>query len=324
MLALGRLVVVTLLLAAPGCGGSPELSPPGSPGLPEGVEARSFLGEPLTRPDLPPEVLEVYQARYDEARTNLDRAPEDVDALIWMGRRTAYLGRYREAIRIYTQAMAVYPDDARLYRHRGHRYITVRELDRAIADFLRAAELTAGKADEVESDGLPNARGIPTSTLQFNIWYHLGLAYYLSGDLERAAWAYGRCAEVSRHDDSKVATAYWRVMTLRRLGREDEARAVMASVREDMDLIESGGYLELVRLHRGERRPEALLGPGGGAATLASATTGYGVGAWYLIRGDTTTARDIFGRVLRGTGQWAAFGYAAAEAELARLGPGPR
>jgi hypothetical protein len=321
MLAVRPLTLTILLSAASGCATTPGRPPPGSPsGLPEGTEARSFLGEPLTRPELAPEVLEAYRARYEEARANLERAPEDVEALIWMGRRTAYLGRYREAIEIYSRAIELHPDDARLYRHRGHRYLTVRELDRAIADFLKAAELTEGQPDEVEPDGLPNARGIPTSTLQFNIWYHLGLAYYLSGDFGRAARAYARCAEVSRHDDSKVATAYWHTMTLRRLGRDDEARSVMASVGEDMDVIESTGYLDLVMLHRGERRPEALLGPGASEDTLAGATTGYGVGAWYLLRGDTATALGVFERVVRGSSQWAAFGYAAAEAELARLG----
>ena len=55
--------------------------------------------------------------------------------------------------------------------------MTVRELDNAIADFERATELTEGQPDEVDPDGLPNALGIPTSTLQFNIWYHLALAH---------------------------------------------------------------------------------------------------------------------------------------------------
>ena len=45
-------------------------------------------------------------------------------------------------------------------------------------------KLVAAKPDEVEPDGAPNARGIPRSTLQSNIWYHLGLAQYLAGDFD--------------------------------------------------------------------------------------------------------------------------------------------
>jgi tetratricopeptide (TPR) repeat protein len=328
-------VPLLVVLSVVGCAETPRSSDAGGDGasaaaptrpdgLPEGAEALSFLGDTLYAPALPEEVASDRMTLYAEAEDALAAAPEDADALIWMGRRTAYLGRYRDAIDIYTFAMSVHPEDARLYRHRGHRYVTVREPDAAIADLRRAAELTEGRPDEVEPDGLPNDRGIPTSTLQFNIWYHLGLAHYLTGDFEAAAEAYARCAEVSVHPDSQVATAYWRVMTLRRLGREDEARAVLAGITSDMDVIESGGYLDLLLLHKGERTAEDLVGPGGPDATLASTTAGYGVGAWYLLEGNEEEALRLFQRTVSGRDQWAAFGYLAAEAELARLGEGER
>jgi hypothetical protein len=44
----------------------------------------------------------------------------------------------------------------------------------------------------------------------------------------------------------------------------------------------------------------------------------YGVGNWYLVRGDTVRARDWFKRAVA-SGGWPAFGFLAAEAELARL-----
>ena len=115
------------------------------------------------------------------------RDRNDADALIWLGRRTAYLGRYREAIQIFSDGIARHPTDARMLRHRGHRYLTVRELDRAIVDFEKAVELMAGQPDAIEPDGLPNARNIATGTLHSNVWYHLALGYYLQGDFSRAA-----------------------------------------------------------------------------------------------------------------------------------------
>ncbi|HKJ02726.1 MAG TPA: tetratricopeptide repeat protein [Longimicrobiales bacterium] len=303
-----------------GAGASPGSPAPRDVALPEGAEAISFLGDTLFIPTLPEAVQADRLARFQEAEGALESDPEGADALIWMGRRTAYLGRYRDAIDIYGYALTLHPDDARLYRHRGHRYVSVRELDAAIADFRRAVALTRGRPDEVEPDGQPNALGIPTSTLQFNIWYHLGLAYYLKGDFEAAADAYDSCAAVSVHPDSKVATAYWRVMTLKRLGRTDEAETVLAEIGPDEEVIESGGYLDLLLLHKGEKTAEDLIGPAGSDATLESTTSGYGVGMWYLLNGDEAEARRIFTRVRSGRDQWAAFGFLAAEAELARMG----
>ena len=313
------------LLVAIGCGegsGSDtaaggDMSMSASP-LPVGAEALSLLGDTLAAPDIPEETRAVYMARYEEAEDALVNAPEDVDSLIWMGRRQAYLGNYRAAIETYTNAIALHPDDARLYRHRGHRYLTVRELDRAIADFERAAELTEGQPDEVEPDGLPNALNVPTSTLQFNIWYHLALAHYVQGDLEEALEAQRSCLEVSEHPDSVVATSYWLYMTLRRLGMDEEAATVLEGISEDMEIIESTAYLNLLLLFKGERTYEDLVGPSGDEATLQSTTTAYGLGVWHMLEGRTEQAHRTWERILTGRSQWPAFGYLAAEGELAR------
>lgn len=314
------LVISASLLSA--CGaendGTPAASDPAPAVLPDGAEALSFLGDTLMQPEQSEEVRAVYLERYREAEDALVQAPEDVDALIWMGRRTAYLGLYRDAIDVYSHAIELHPNDARLFRHRGHRYLTVREPDNAIADFERAADLTAGEPDEVEPDGLPNAMNIPTSTLQFNIWYHLALAHYVQGDLEAALEAQRACLAVSVHPDSVVATSYWLYMTLARLGREEEAAEVLESITEDMEIIESVAYLDLLLLFKGERTLEDLVGPSGGDATLQSTTTAYGLGVWHLLNERPAEAHETWERILTGRNQWSAFGYIAAEGELAR------
>lgn len=134
----------------------------------------------------------VYKEKLDEAKNNYTQNPS-ADNLIWLGRRTAYMGHYKNAIDIYTKGIDQYSKDARFYRHRGHRYISIRCFNLAIKDFKKAARLTRGKPNEVEPDGLPNALNIPTSTLQGNIYYHLGLAYYLQGEYRQALWAYKKC-----------------------------------------------------------------------------------------------------------------------------------
>ena len=285
---------------------------------PEGVEAISLLGDTLRRPTFPDETRARLEANLAAADSALAAAPDDPDALIWVGRRQAYLGRYREAIATFTQGVERFPEDARFLRHRGHRFLTVRQIDAAIADFTRASELERGRPDAIEPDGAPNAAGIPLSTTQFNIWYHLGLGHFIKGDWNAALLAYDECMAVSTNPDLKVATAYWRYMTLRRLGRDDEATASIAFAGDTTTLLENDGYLALLRLFRGDVDVATVLPPTpAGTMDVANSTAAFGVGMWHRLNGREAEATDLFRRIVAG-GQWAAFGSLAAEAELAR------
>jgi tetratricopeptide (TPR) repeat protein len=178
--------------------------------------------------------------------------------------------------------------------------------------------LTQGKPDEIEPDGLPNSKNIPTSTLQANIWYHLGLAQYLKGDFVRALQAYEEAENVSDNDDMRVATGYWHYMTLRRLGKKKEAKKLLKPFSEKIEVIENGDYLKLIRLNRGDVKAEALLSEiQGDATTLNSASLGYGIGNYFLYNGDKEKAMTIFRKIVAGN-QWASFGFIAAEVEISR------
>ena len=259
------------------------------------------------------------EARLRRAETEHEANPNDPNALIWLGRRTAYLGRFRESIETFSKGIAKFPSDARFYRHRGHRHITVRQFDQAIADLEKAAKLTRGKADEIEPDGQPNARNIPTSTLQFNIWYHLGLAYYLTNQNEKALKAYRECLKVSRSPDRLVATSHWLYMTLRRMKRESEATKVLEPIREGMDVIENTGYYRLLLMYKGIIPTEVLL-----AETLkqegsaASHSVMYGIGNWYLYNGKRNEAVELYRKMLASE-QWTSFGYIAAEDDMKHM-----
>src|SRR6185503_11513231 len=192
-------------------------------------------------PPVSAEATSQMEARLAEARSRYEAEPNNPEAAIWLGRRLAYLGRFTQAIEVYSAGIRKFPRDARLYRHRGHRYITLRQFDPAIADLQKAAALVEGKPDEVEPDGQPNARNIPTSTLQFNIWYHLGLAHYLVGNNQKALDGYRQCLKVSKNNDAVVATTHWLYMTLRRLNRRREADKSLEPIRSGMDIIENDG-----------------------------------------------------------------------------------
>lgn len=272
----------------------------------------------VVHPVISENTASTYKAKLEEARKAYEKDPGNADAIIWLGRRTAYTGEYKEAIRIFTGGITKHLKDARFYRHRGHRYITLRCFDDAIDDLETAAKLVKGKPDEIEPDGLPNAKNIPTSTLQSNIWYHLGLAYYLKGDFKRAAKAYEESMKVSKNNDMLAATSHWYYMTLRRLERNKDAERVLDAINGDFEVIENDDYLKLLRLYRGEVKVEMLRGEmGDNAETLGSASLGYGLGNWYFYNGDRTRALQIWRKITAGN-QWASFGYIAAEAELQR------
>jgi tetratricopeptide (TPR) repeat protein len=283
------------------------------------AEAISFLGDTLKQPRLDSTARTRMEADLARARADAAARPSDSDALIWVGRRLAYLGRYREAIDVFSEGIRRFPNDPRMYRHRGHRYISVRELDAAIRDFDKAVALMRGRPDEVEPDGQPNARGIPIGSLQSNVWYHLALAHYLKGDWDQAAHAARSGVQISNNPDRLVSQTHWLYMALRRAGRNADAAAALAPIKDDFDVIENQSYYRLVKLYK-TGVPAVLLDSvlGSDAATPSDASFAYGAANWALYNGDTTRAVRTFERLLTG-GSWASFGYIAAEADLARL-----
>ena len=279
-------------------------------------EAMSLTGKPLYRPA----VLQNQQklgADLEQAEKDLAARPDDAEAMIWVGRRLGYLWRFNDAIAMFSKGIAQHPGNPRFYRHRGHRYLTIRQFAKAEADFEKAAQLFKGQPDEIEPDGAPNPAGKPRSTLQFNTWYHLGLARYLQGNYARAYDAYVECMKVSNNDDSVAATSDWMWMTLMRLNRKSDAAHVLERITLTMDILENASYHRRLLMYKGLDKPEALLDTAVADDTTI-ATQGYGVGNYYYVTGDMRKAREVFEKVTSGGG-WNAFGFIAAEADLQRM-----
>lgn len=249
-----------------------------------------------------------------QARADYEDDPNDADNIIWYGRRMAYTGDYQSAIAIFSEGIRKHPGDARMYRHRGHRYITIRDFRAAIADLRHAAKLIEGTENEVEPDGQPNARNIPVSSLHGNIWYHLGLAYYLTHDWNNAWSAYQNGFETSGNADNIVSTTHWLYMILRRMGEDERAADILGAVSADMDVIENTAYHRLCLFYKGEislqdMQNDVADNPSGAAGV-------YGVANWHYYGGDADVAVAMMQELLE-TDSWAAFGYIAAEADLA-------
>lgn len=276
-------------------------------------EAISLLGDTLYTTTASQELM----IRYDEKKINFENDRENIDNIIWFGRFTAYIGRYNDAINIYSEAIQKFPNDARLYRHRGHRYITIREFDKAIADLTYATKLIEKTENSIEPDGMPNDRNIPVSTLHGNIYYHLGLAHYLNRDLGMALGAFKQCLETSNNPDNVVSATHWIYMINKRLGREIAAANYIKPISKDMDIIENESYLKACLFYKGEISIDDLQQenlPETGSNTALR----YAVANWFYYTGFAEKAEEHYTKIVE-QGDWASFGYIAAENDLAKL-----
>ena len=280
----------------------------------ETIEAITLFGDTLKTPKV---VSGKMFDNYKKAKKQFEDLPNSVETIIWYGRRTAYLGHFKNAISIYTEGIKKFPEEARLYRHRGHRYITTRSYDKAIEDFKTAAKLMKDKPNQIEPDGLPNAKNIPISTLKGNIWYHLGLAYYLKGDFENALWAYQQRDDVNTNNDNIVSEGHWLYMILKRMGRDNEAKTEIESITLDLDIIENVNYHKMCLFYKGLLKIEDLKIMGDGSSS--DDVFLYGIGNWYLYqKNDTTKAKKYFKRLLE-SGNPFSFAYLAAESDWEQL-----
>jgi len=311
-------LVAILLLAA--CESAPPRAADSAPAPRYGFEAISLAGDELQRPALADERREQLLADLADAEAALARAPHDEDAHIWRGRRLAYLGRYREAVDAYTAGLRRFPQSFKLLRHRGHRNITLRRLAAAVDDLSRAAALSRGVPDQIEPDGAPNRWNIPRSTDHSNIYYHLGLAHYLRAEYDEAVLAFTDCLEyASVNDDMLVATLYWLSNAAARASGPAAAMKHAKRAHLEMHVIENHAYHRLL-LARAAGTSEELLETTletSGAESLDWLTTAYGVSVAREMRGDASGARALREQILE-SDTWPAFGYIAAEADLAR------
>lgn len=298
------LLFISLLLILSSCGKKETVPIPT-----EKPNAYALDGTPLFLPAASLQLMQIYAKKKADHINN----PTDVDALIWHARYAAYAGDYEESIRLYSQGMNKWPNDARLYRHRGHRYITTRQYDKAIIDLSFAGQLIQGTGNKIEPDGMPNARNIPVSTLHGNIYYHLGLAYYLKGDLELALQAYLSCLESSDMIDNLVSSTHWIYMILRRLGRDAEANEILKPIDKEFDIIENHSYHKLCLYYKGELTEDQLLATEGDAS--ANDAILYGLANWYHYNDQNGVATSRLNAIINNS-QWNSFGYIAAEADI--------
>ena len=271
------------------------------------IETITLLGDTLSSPEI--KKGKSFD-QFKSAQITYFDNQNDAEALIWYGRRTAYMGYYKEAIKLFTLGIKNHPNDARFYRHRGHRYISTRQYDNAINDFEKAVQLIDGKTDQIEPDGLPNAKNIPLSTLHGNIWYHLGLAYYLKNDMNNALKAFNNRNVTHKYDDNIVSGGHWLYMINRRLNKIEESNIVINEVYQDMDIIENMSYHQSCLFYKGVLKESEII---------IDEVALYSLANWYVYEKNDTVKAKTYYQNLLSTGNPYSFAYIAGEADWIKL-----
>jgi Flp pilus assembly protein TadD len=155
------------------------LATPAVPAVAQTVQYRTPGG--AAYPSLPDTGAAVARAE-----SLLAAEPRNVQRVIELGIAQSNIRRYREVIETFTRGMAIAPDNAMLYRWHGHRYLSVRELDRARADLERALRL---------------------DSTNYGALYHLGIVRYVTGDFAGAADLFRRARPLAPNDGPVPAAA---------------------------------------------------------------------------------------------------------------------
>jgi tetratricopeptide (TPR) repeat protein len=233
------------------------------------------------------------------ARAALAADPRNVARIIDLGVAQSGARQFREAIAMFTRGLEIEPDGpngALLLRWRGHRYLSVREFDRALADLRRGGGID--------------------STI-YGIWYHLGIVQYVRGEFAAAAASFAKAQPIAPDAGELAGSTDWLWMSLSRAGRGADAKAMLDRRPDSHSQPVTNAYTRRLQLYRGEIGPEAVLTPAD-TEDVQVATLAYGIGNWYLIRGDNAQARVWFERSVR-SGGWPGFGFILSEVELRRL-----
>jgi len=219
------------------------------------------------------------------------------------GRAYAATLHVREAIACCSEGLILHPDDAFLYRWRGHRHISVREFASGEADLTRASILNDG---------------------DWNIWYHLGLARYLRGNYAGAIEAYRKCAACPEDAIAAPAVIDWMWMSAKRTGDDETAAFALSMADPGLDAGENQYYQNRVLVYLGLKKPEDLyIAPDGKRIgpddPLGVSTQLYGLANWYYVSGETEKAHGVIAEILE-FGFWPGFGYIAAEVDAKTWG----
>src|ERR1043166_3600609 len=140
-----------------------------------------------------------------EAAHKLD--PKNIDKIIALGVAQSGARQFREAITTFAKGLEISPNNAMLLRWRGHRYLSTRQMDKALADLTRGNKI---------------------DTTNYGIWYHLGIVRFARGEFDQAATCFTRALPRAPDAGEHAGSTDWLWMSYMRAGKPKEAAALLA------------------------------------------------------------------------------------------------
>ena len=222
--------------------------------------------------------------------------PENADAWMELGLELRKQMLFREALKAYSEGLSRQPFHSLLYRHRGHALVNIGCYAMGASDFEMCLR--------IDPDN-------------WSAWYHLGLSYHLMGQYERACEAYAQCLKRSYDDYHKICCTDWYCMTLMKLGKLDEMRAIASRITKDMTPGEAKGYFGRDLVYNGTNDPEQSLEEARRDNDHMFATGAYGIAVYYeYALGNEKRALEILREIEERDTLWSGFAEQAAELRL--------
>ncbi|NHO33352.1 tetratricopeptide repeat protein [Acetobacter fallax] len=259
-----------------------------------------------------------------DAKSDYEKTESEASA-VWYGRLLGFRGDMKASIDVFTKGLSKYPNSVALLRHRAHRYFSIRQFGKSIADGLQAAKLSIGKP--LERDIV--RPGVPAATpdvLQFYIYYHLGQAYFASHQFEQAAHWFHESRQIALGTAGApdvTACVYWEYLSLAHATKYIEAKALLDSYSYTMhdmkDNIEDNIYFNGVELFKGHQDVDDFLSDRDTGKSFSSsdgnrASTAFTISEYYILHADYDKARPFLEKSLN-VKTWSYFARIQAEAE---------
>ncbi len=273
-------------------------------------EAKSFAGKALFAAAAPPLVL----AKSDSIIATIrSKSKQTEDDYVEIGKQLVATARYKMAVEVYSEGLLKYPNSYKLLRNRGHRYITLRQLDQAIADLNKAEKLIQKEPDVMEY----GIDGKPTATVRHQIWYHIGVYYYLTRDYVQGGNAFKKALETAGDLKNVSGASDWLYNCYQRQGKKKEAEEVLKPLTPDTDTDRENAYFRRIMLYKGFIKSEQLVDVNMPPEKMSvqDVTKLYGLANWYRYNGNIEKAKSLCGIILQ-SNAWPGFAYAGAEKDL--------